>query len=249
MSLRLGIVVGDDALLRAARTSDPVDVVVLRSTFLNPPRAAAARRLAERIHELHEDVEIVPYAWHYLSYEADDRIEVGSNRALEAKPGSFGHFRATPEVEQAWNVTKICAEAVGAQRVVVRTPPSFSPGSLSRRRLTRFIETRSEGDPKLVWEPQGLWEPTAAAIFAAPLGVEVLAAAFSMTGQLLECDGASWLQVTGGKDAKLRSSHAEVLAYALADLADEDAPDLTLLFEGPRAYANLRAFSSNLDAM
>ncbi|HVI03616.1 MAG TPA: hypothetical protein VM869_33205, partial [Enhygromyxa sp.] len=73
------------------------------------------------------------------------------------------------------------------------------------------------------------------------LGVEVVAPAFGMTGQVLEFEGATWLRIGGSKDARLRSSHAEILADALIDLAE--AQPLTLLFEGPRAYANLRSFA------
>lgn len=235
--MRLGVTLSDEALLRAARDDDPVDLVVLRSTFLNPPRAAALRRSAERIRRHHRDVELVPYAWHYLTYERDDGIEVGSSRSLDGDASGFGHFRDSPEVAQAWSITEICREALEATRVVVRTPPSFSPGALSRRRLTRFCEGLGADAPMLIWEPEGLWEPASAAAFAAPLGIEVLAPAFSMTGQVLELGAANWLRITGGKQAKLRASHAETLAYALMD-----HEHVTVLFEGPQAYANLRSF-------
>lgn len=241
--IRLAVVLDDEGLLGAARADDPVDVVVLRSTFLNPPRAGAARRMAERIRERHRDVEIVPYAWHYLTHEPADGVEVGSNRTLEpaAKPGSYGHLRGDA-IARAWEVTKLCASGFGATRVLLRTPPSFSPGTLSRRRFGNFVASLGGGDPTLVWEPQGLWTPAEAAAFAEPLAVEVVAPAFGMTGQLLEIDGATWLKIQGSKDGRLRSSHAEVLADALAD-TDPTRP-LTLMFDGRRAYANLRAFAA-----
>jgi hypothetical protein len=238
--IRLGVVLDDESLLGAARRDDPVDVVVLRSTFLNPPRAGAARRMAERIREQHGEIEIVPYAWHYLTHEASDGIEVGSNRALDLKPGSYGHLRGDA-IAHAWEVTKLCASGFGATRVLLRTPTSFSPGSLSRRRFTNFVAGLGPDDPKLVWEPEGLWESAEAAAFAEPLGVEVLAPAFSMTGQLLEIEGAGWLKIQGSKDGRLRSAHAEVLADSLVDASE--ARSLTLLFDGRRAYANLRAFA------
>jgi hypothetical protein len=240
--IRLAVVLDDESLLGAARRDDPVDIVVLRSTFLNPPRAGAARRMAERIHEHHPDAEIIPYAWHYLTHEAGDGIEVGSNRALDLKPGSYGHLRGDA-IAHAWEVTKLCASGLGATRVLLRTPPSFSPGSLSRRRFTNFVATATSGpdDPKLIWEPEGLWTSEEAAAFAEPLGVETVAPAFSMTGQLLEIDGAGWLKIQGSKDGRLRASHAEVLADALVEASEARA--LTLMFDGRRAYTNLRAFA------
>lgn len=240
MSLRLGVVLDDETLIGMARADDPIDVVVVRSTFLNPPRAAAARRMAERIREQHGEVEIIPYAWHYLGHEAGDGIDVGTNRSLDAKPGTYGHLRGDM-LSHIWEVTRICATAMGSTRVLVRTPPSFSPGTLSRRRFGKFVESLGEGDPKLVWEPEGLWSSAEAVAFAEPLGVEVLAPAFGMTGTLLEFDGATWLRIPGGKDGRLRSSHAEVLAFELEE-AGEERPR-TLLFEGRRAYANLRVFA------
>ncbi len=246
MSIRLGVVIDDESLLKAGQGDDPMDVLVLRSTFLNPPRAAAAKRIAERIRNVHPDAELIPYAWHYLTHEPGDGINVGSNRSLEPSAGNYGHLRGSAR-DHVWEITKICAEAMGAEHVVIRTPPSFSPGSLSRRRFTSFVESLGPEDPKLLWEPEGLWTPAQAAAFAGEFGVEIIAPAFAATGAVLEFEGASWLRIGGGKDARLRSSHAEILADALVELAEEQP--LTLLFDGPRAYTNLRAFARELAAL
>lgn len=246
MSIRLGVVIDDESLLKGGQRGDPVDAVVLRSTFLNPPRAAGARRIAERVRSVHADAELIPYAWHYLTHERGDGIVVGSNRSLDETFGTHGHLRGDAR-DHIWSITKICAEAMEAKHVVLRTPPSFSPGSLSRRRFTKFVESLTPEDPKLLWEPEGLWSSAQAAAFANELGVEVIAPAFAMTGQLLEFEGASWLRIGGSKDARLRSSHAEILADALIDLAEEQP--LTLLFDGPRCYANMRAFARALESV
>ncbi len=236
MPVRLGVLL-DDLSLNGAKLADPVDVVVIRSTFLNPPRAAAAKRQAEKIHELHRNAELIAYAWHYVTHEADDGIDPGSNRSLETT-GKFGHFRSTPDVVQAWQISTICAEAFGATKLVVRTPASFSPGGMSRKRMTEFVQANS--GPSLIWEATGLWSITEAVAFAEPLGIEVMGPAIGMTGQVLEFEGARWLRVPSGKDGRLRASQAEGLAFALAEL--DEAETLTLLFDGPRAHSNLRAF-------
>ena len=240
---RLGVVVDGAPSLSAGRREDPVAFVVLRSTFLNPPRAAAARRMTARIHERHRDAEVIPYAWHYLTHEPGDGIEAGSNRSLDPSIRDYGHLRGAGAA-QGWEVTRICAEACGAKHIVLRTPPSFSPSSLSRRRLTQFMAERSGGELGIIWEPEGLWTPAEAAAFATPLGVEVMGQAFGMTGQLLELEGARWLRIGGGKDARLRASHAEILVH---ELMDHDVEDVQISFEGPRAYGNLRAFARALE--
>lgn len=257
MSLRLGVLL-DDLSLNGAKLDDPVDVVVIRSTFLNPPRAAAAKRQAEKIHELHRNAELIPYAWHYVTHEHDDGIDPGSNRALETT-GKFGHFRATPDVAQAWEISTICAQAFGANKLIVRTPTSFSPGSLSRKRMTEFVQTHASANLSLIWEPSGLWSVEAAVAFAEPLGVEVIGPALGLTGQVLDFEDARWLRVPGGKDGRLRASQAESLAVAIAELglleedaedeaeADDESDTITLLFDGPRAHANLRGFIRTLE--
>jgi hypothetical protein len=246
MTIRLAVVIDDETLLKSGQRGDPVDAVVLRSTFLNPPRGAGARRLAERVRELHADAEVIPYAWHYLTHEPSDGVQVGSNRSLDPSAGTYGHLRGDAR-DHVWTITKICAEAMGSSHVVLRTPPSFSPGSLSRRRFISFLESLGPDDPKILWEPDGLWSAAQAAAFAGEFGVEIVAPVFAMTGQLLEFEGASWLRIGGSKDAMLRSSHAEILADALLDIADE--MPLTLLFDGPRAYSNLRAFARAVAAV
>jgi len=234
---RLGVVIDGEASL-VGRKDDPVEFVIVRSTFLNPPRAAAAKRLAARIRGRHPDAEVIPYAWHYLSHEASDGIEVGQNRSLDLGPEGSGHLRG-PGAEQAWVVTKICAEAFDASHVIFRTPPSFSPGALSRRRLTAFVQSCADDPFGLVWEPMGVWTLAEASAFAGPLGVEIMGQALAMSGQLLDFGGAQWLRVSGGKQGRLRASQAEMLAIELADAGLEQ---LSIAFEGPRAYANLREF-------
>jgi hypothetical protein len=257
MSLRLGVLL-DDLSLNGAKLDDPVEVVVIRSTFLNPPRAAAAKRQAEKIRELHRNAELIPYAWHYVTHEHDDGIDPGSNRALETT-GKFGHFRSTPDVAQAWEISTICAQAFGANKLIVRTPTSFSPGALSRKRMTEFVEAHTNANLSLLWEPSGLWSVEAAVAFAEPLGIEVIGPALGLTGQVLDFEDARWLRVPGGKDGRLRASQAESLAVAIAELGllEDDAEDeaepedesdpITLLFDGPRAHANLRAFFRTLE--
>jgi hypothetical protein len=46
---KLGVLLNEEKALSAARETDPVALVILRSTLINPPRAAAARALAERV--------------------------------------------------------------------------------------------------------------------------------------------------------------------------------------------------------
>src|SRR5687768_10643248 len=122
---RLGVILQDEHALRAARPSrpapspegadsddeavDPVELVVLRSTLLNPPRAAAARGLAEHVRGIHPNAVMVPYVWHLVSHAESDGLREAATRSLPGEARRFGHLQDTPEVQAAWEVSLRCA--------------------------------------------------------------------------------------------------------------------------------------------
>lgn len=86
-----------------------------------------------------------------------------------------GGLRKTPVVEAAvQSLAEACA-ALAAETVVFRTPADFSPSATNRDRLRAFFGEIAPkerfGEAVRVWEPQGLWEPPAAARLAAELDV------------------------------------------------------------------------------
>lgn len=235
----LGLLLDSVTTLRRGRTDDPVDVVLWSGTLVDPPRAAAARKLRVAIEAVHPRAELVPYAWCLVTHGHDDLAARGS-RTLAGDRAGFGRLQDTPEVERAWEVTRICAEALGAQRVVLSTPPGFAPGSLGRRRLSRFSQRRrDEGGPALVWEPQGLWGPTEAQDAGREAGLDVLLPAFE-GGRILGEPGAipGWIRVDGPTPAggRLEPRHVE----DLVDAALGGAGPRRIVFGGPRAHAHLR---------
>lgn len=261
---RLGLILQDEHALRAGRQSrpqgaeaaddgsdeaaDPVELVVLRSTLLNPPRAAGARAVAEQVRAVHPRAEVVPYVWHLVSHAESDGLRESGTRSLPGEARRFGHLQDTPEVRSAWEVTLRCAREMGATTVVLRTPPSFTPGTAHQARLSAFVEARAAEGLKVVWEADGLWEPAATQALARKLDIWTMASAFEGTGRPIEQSyERRWLRVDGaGATERLRGALAESLVFALAN---KDAlADATILFAGPRALANLRAFSRALEA-
>lgn len=253
---KLGVLIQEEKALSAARETDPVSLVVLRSTLVNPPRAAAARALAERIRGLHPDAAIVPYAWHLVTHGPEDGVRELGTRALPGEPRRFGHLQDTPEVHEAWQTTLRCArELAGAEgplRVVLRTPASFTPGNVGHARLAAFAAARAAEGVELVWEAEGLWEPAQTLALARKLGMQTVVPAFDGTGRPFAGSlERRWLRVDGaGPTDRLRGVLAEALAYALegAEQADDAAAaGPIVLFGGPRAYANLRSFARELE--
>lgn len=258
---RLGVILQDEHALRAARPSrpapaeeaadeavDPVQLVVLRSTLLNPPRAAAARALAEQVRSVHPNAVVVPYVWHLVSHGESDGLREAGTRTLPGEARRFGHLQDTPEVQAAWEVTLRCAREMGADRVILRTPPSFTPGTINQARLAAFVEARAAEGLRVVWEIDGLWEPATTLALARKLDIDTLVPAFEGTGRPVpQTYERRWLRVdSAGATERLRGALAESLVFALANADALD--DATILFAGGRAHANLRSFARSLDA-
>jgi len=240
---KLGILASDEKAFHAARESDPVELVVLRSTLVNPPRAAGARSVAENIQKLHRYASLVPYVWHLVTHGPEDHLRELASRALPGHPRHFGHLQNTPEVQDAWQTSLRCAQAFGAKYMLLRTPASFTPSTANHARLAAFAEARA-AEGELVWEAEGLWEPAQTLSVARKLGMQTVIPAFDGAGRPFKGSlERRWLRVDGaGPTTKLRGILAESLVHAMTT-ADVGAP---VLFAGPRAYANMRAFAIEL---
>lgn len=261
---RLGLILQDEHALRARRPAraeaadpgdegdealDPVELVVLRSTLLNPPRAAGARAVAEQVHAVYPRAALVPYVWHLVSHAESDGLREAGSRTLPGEARRFGHLQDTPEVQSAWEVSLRCAREMGAGTVLLRTPPSFTPGTVHQARLSAFVAARAAEGLQVVWEADGLWEPAATQAIARKLDCFTLVSAFEGTGRPVEQSyERRWLRVDGaGATERLRGVLAESLAFALA--GKDALAGATILFAGPRAHANLRAFARALEAV
>lgn len=244
---KLGVVIHDDKALRVARVDDPVDLVALRSTLLNPPRAAAATKLAARIRELHPRATVVPYVWHLVSHGPSDGLRELGTRTLPGDARRFGLLQDTDEVRQAWEITRQCAELLGASEVILRTPASFTPSAIHRERLRAFVAARVAEGLKVIWEAEGLWEPAETLAVARELDLRTIIPAFDGTGRPLKSGAGRverrWLRVDGaGPTTRLRAALAESLAVAVDDSGGDAR--VVILFAGPRGYANLRAYAA-----
>lgn len=245
MPTKLGVILSDERGLQAARAADSVDFVVLRSTLLNPPRQAAARRLASKIQELHPRAEVIPYAWHLVTHGPDDGLRALGTRALPGEPLRFGRLQETPEVQAAWDTTLACAEALGTQKIVLRTPAGLTPGPVGMKRLRAFFHAQRERGIELIWEAEGLWEDRELSALAREYGVVNLVSTFDLTGRLLRRSFENcWLRVDSAGATERLGPLAEELALEL----DEGEAPTTVLFAGHRNYANLRALSAVLPA-
>lgn len=227
---------------RARKEPDArVGLLLLERTLFDPPRAAAAKRWAAQIRRAFPSATLVPYAWHLISHGPEERMAQRTTRTLAGPPQAFGGLQDSPQTRQAWEVTRLCMDAMGSTTVAVRTPPSLTPGALGRARIRAFVEARRAEGLQVVWEPQGLWEPPVAAALAAELGATLMLPAFA-GGRALRQEGGeglavpgAWLRVDGS--GPRQSIHGGIVDDLL-DHADA-ASDTVIVLAGPRAHANL----------
>ena len=161
-----GIVLSHPDQLRRARGLAGLSWVFARSFLLDLPRAAAARRLAERVREIAPRARFVPYVWHLVSHLPDDPLPGRGPRRPAGDPAGFGGLRDTPEVATALGAQVESTRACGADAVLLATPPSLTPGAPGRRRLAAFLDRAEELGWSVFWRPEGLWEPDEAAAAA-----------------------------------------------------------------------------------
>lgn len=190
--------------------------------------------------------ELVPMAWHLVTHAREDGLRGRATRRPAGDELRFGGLQNSTEVEHAWNVTTTGAQACGAKRILLVTPPSLTPGALGRKRVQQFVERHRDDGYALVWRPEGLWEPDTACAFAKSIGIDVIVPAFeagrpipSLSAAGVLVDPAAWLGVVGhGPRGRLDARQIDALLEHV-----EAVPDAVIVFEGPRALANLAALA------
>jgi hypothetical protein len=89
-----------------------------------------------------------------------------------AKLSDRGADQLNDAVRQGWETTVQRAHALAAKAILIKTPPDFFPGSVSRTLLERVTEELvAEAKPAVIWQSQGPWELKGTREFAEELGL------------------------------------------------------------------------------
>ncbi|MDT5293869.1 MAG: hypothetical protein QOJ76_749 [Acidobacteriota bacterium] len=132
-----------------------LDVVEVQHTFYQPPQVSTLRRWRE---EASKGFEFTLKAWQLVTHQSSSPTYKRLKRQLteEEKEGA-GFFRPSRIVEEAWELSRECAGALGARAVVFQCPASFRPVRENVENMRRFFSGAERGGLTFCWEPRGGW--------------------------------------------------------------------------------------------
>ena len=179
----------------------------------------------------------VLHAWRWLTLDPlDERTAPPNDLARD----QVGLLQPSDANRGLWAEVDRQARDIGAQFVLLRTPPTFSPSDHNRANLRRFLEEIVGDDVpyQIAWEPRGLWEPEDALDVAEEHGL-VLArdpwADFEMP-EPLGGDVIYTLTAPRGRRTFDNDDYEELLDFV--DEHDDEDTRVVLLFRGPERERN-----------
>ncbi|HEX3281400.1 MAG TPA: DUF72 domain-containing protein [Pyrinomonadaceae bacterium] len=142
--------------------------VEVQHTFYQPP---AIKTLARWREAAPPDFEFVLKAWQLITHDAKSPTYRRLKKKLsETEKQEAGYFRPTGVVEEAWEITLACANALQATTILFQCPASFKQTGENLANLRKFFanikrhQVDENGRKKsrvfnLCWEPRGEWDP------------------------------------------------------------------------------------------
>lgn len=210
-----------------AEYASELDFVEVQDTFEEPPDPAQLPA------EFREDLTRSLVAWQVITHPRKAhrgmRTEIPTHAAV-------GHFTRSRWTDEAWQRMDALARAVGADAIVLRTPPSFTPTADHIQCLENFVANAGRPGQQLVWD----WAPPwpAAQAFAVCERLDLLPAVDPTAGPIPD-DEIVYLRVNRKRGPMPES--------AMARVADETRGRTGfVVFSGPAAWEDARRFKKML---
>ncbi len=106
--------------------------------------------------EAPEGFEFTVKAWQLITHEPKSptyrRLKL---KIPEDRKDRYGAFKPTEEVFEAWEVTRLSAQALGARIIIFQTPLSFKPTEDALENVRAFFGSIRREGFILGWEPRG----------------------------------------------------------------------------------------------
>jgi uncharacterized protein YecE (DUF72 family) len=130
-------------------------VVEVQRTFYEPPRIVTLQRWRALVPP---QFEFTLKAWQLITHTAKSPTYRRLKTKLTPQElNQCGAFQSTPMVQQAWETTRACAEALEARHLLFQCPASFAPTPQNLGRMRHFFTSIDRRELKLLWEPRGNW--------------------------------------------------------------------------------------------
>ena len=131
-------------------------LVELQQTFYQPPLLETARRWRR---EAPPDFEFTVKAWQLITHHPESPTYRRTRQQVAPEDmDRYGFFRNTPQVLEAWRMTRETARALGARVVIFQSPARFGETQANIQNLRGFFKT-IQREFTMVWEPRGGWQP------------------------------------------------------------------------------------------
>lgn len=135
--------------------SEILSAVEIQHTFYQPPQIRTLERWREA---MPDEFEFAIKAWQLITHEATSPTYRRLKKKLtETEKLEAGSFKPTEIVQEAWETTLLCAQALKAKTVLFQCPASFDQNTENIENLENFFSTIKRGKLILAWEPRGDW--------------------------------------------------------------------------------------------
>jgi len=130
--------------------------VEIQQTFYQPPQISTLERWRE---ETPPEFEFTLKAWQLITHEAKSPTYKRLKRELsEIEKEEAGCFKPTSIVQEAWQVTLACAQALKAKTILFQCPASFKQSKENISNLGKLFSSINRGKFNFCWEPRGDWD-------------------------------------------------------------------------------------------
>jgi uncharacterized protein YecE (DUF72 family) len=148
---------------------DALDAVEIQATFYKPPQLSTAERWRA---QAPAPFAFTLKAWQLVTHDPSSPSYRRSGVVVEPEAREhYGSFRPTTEVRDAWERTRLVAQALHAEIVVFQCPASFKPSPENIGHLRRFFTEIGRSSMRFAWEPRGEWPPDLVAELCADLNL------------------------------------------------------------------------------
>lgn len=239
----------DDYESKLAAYADAFDVGELNRTFYQLPQVSTAERWRR---EAGDEFDFTLKAWQALTHPwSSPTWNSYRDTVPDDRTDEVGYLQPTAFNVEAWDRTREIAEALGAEVVVVQTPPSFDCTDGHEANLREFFGTAERGDFTIAWEPRGDWSANPDRVAAIGDDLDLVHVVDVMRDEPVVDHAVAYTRLHGlnddpyDYDYDYTDAELDALAGTLGALADEH-DRVYCLFNNYEMVANARALAKSL---